>query len=247
MLKPMIQNFLSMFGARLTRIPQYTVPEAPFDVIDMAIRLKMLERGGDFYFLQIGANDGVMHDTLNPLIRQYGLRGCLVEPMEDVFNDLKRNYSDQPQLIFRNVMIGESDGVGNITRFKRDAPVPASFYHGLAREDADYITKRACAAGLDAHVETVECKVQTFGSLMASLSLSAISLLFIDTEGSDDKVIYSAFRAGVFPPIINYEWTEMPIERRYALKMKLLDHGYRFIDIGADTICLRIDNAQPNS
>lgn len=246
MIRRILQKILAYFGLRIIRIQKYIEPIAPFEVLDMAIQLQLTKDRDTFYFIQIGANDGVMSDSLNPLIRKYALCGCLVEPMEDVFEDLKRNYSDQPQLDFRNVMIGDHDGIGEIYRFKRDAPVPAEFFHGLARQDPEYIRKRAKTTGLQGHIESIQCKMQTFESLMADLPAKRISMLYIDTEGSDDKIIDAAFRAGIFPPIINYEWTEMPLERRYALKMKLLDHGYRFIDIGADTVCLRIDDGQPN-
>lgn len=240
-----LQKVLALFGVRLARLPKCIELVMPFDVFELVL-LKALREMDEFYFVQIGANDGVMHDSLNPLIRKYGLRGCLVEPMADVFEVLQRNYRDQPQLDFRNVMIGDHDGVAEIHRFKRDAPVPHEFFHGLARQDADYIRKRAKSEGLEQHTETVKCTMVAFESFMADLPVRNISMLYVDTEGSDDKIIEAAFRAGVFPPIINYEWSEMPLERRCALKMRLLDHGYRFIDVGSDTVCLRVEQALPD-
>ncbi|MCI5138170.1 MAG: hypothetical protein D3922_07085, partial [Candidatus Electrothrix sp. AR1] len=141
-LKSIFQKTLASLGLRLVRASRYVEPVAPFDVLELAVRVQLFEKEDDFYFVQIGANDGVLADTLNPLIRKYRLRGCLVEPMKDTFNDLKQNYSDQTQLDFRQVMIGTKNGTGKIHRFKRDAPVPASYYHGLARQDADYIQKK---------------------------------------------------------------------------------------------------------
>jgi FkbM family methyltransferase len=237
-----LQKILSHFGLRVSRIPVYVDPVAPFNALELALQLQILKEGEKFYFVQVGANDGVLADSLNPLIRKYRLRGCLVEPMKDVFHELIDNYSDQPQLDFRAVMIGEADGTGVIYRFKRDAPVPADFYHGLARTDRDYIKRRAVSVGLSGMYESVQCTMQTFNTFMATLPSNNISMLYVDTEGSDDKIIESAFGAGIFPPIINYEWTEMSAEKRFLLKMRLLDNGYRFIDIGADTVCLRVES-----
>jgi len=239
MIKKILQNILARFGLRLVRVQPYVDPVAPFDALELAVQTRLLKEQNAFYFVQIGANDGVLADSLNPLIRKYGLRGCLVEPMRDVFSDLVKNYADQPQLDFRSVMIGNTDGVGKIYRFKRDAPVPAEFFHGLARTDSNYIQQRAESVGLHDSYESVECSMQTFRTFLTTLPTSNISMLYIDTEGSDDQVIEAAFEAGVFPAIINYEWSEMSAERRYLLKMRLLDNGYRFIDIGADTVCLR--------
>jgi FkbM family methyltransferase len=237
--KKITQNLLKKFGFRLSRI---TVPDpvAPFDILDVVIQAQLRKEGAEFYFIQIGANDGVLADSLNPLIRRYSLQGCLVEPMKDFYEDLINNYSDQPQLAFKNSMISDSDGYGEIHRFKRDAPVP-DFFHGLAREDFEYIKKRAISEGLEDHIETVKVEKQTFSSLLKSLDANTVSLLYVDTEGSDDKIIYYAFSCGLYPPVIQYEWTEMPPARRHQLKMALLDNGYRFIDVGADTICLRLE------
>jgi len=57
----------------------------PFNVFELALLKIIVDKGEQFYFVQIGANDGVIADSLNPLIRKYRLRGCLVEPMRDVF------------------------------------------------------------------------------------------------------------------------------------------------------------------
>lgn len=233
-----IQRGLGIIGVRLARVEPCIEPVKPFDVLELAIAAA-LRRRDDFYFVQVGANDGILYDLLNPLIRRYGLAGCLVEPMPDVFEQLKKNYADQPLLDFRNILIGDRDGTAELHRFARDAPVPQDFYHGLARQDGDYIRKRAGDNGLGAHVETLVCPMQTFATFAATLPVALIDLLYIDTEGSDDIVIRSAFDAGIFPAIIQYEWSEMSPRRRCDLKILLVDHGYKFVDAGPDTICMR--------
>ena len=41
----------------------------------------------------IGANDGVTPDLLYPLIRDFGWRGIMVEPIPEVFAALERDYA----------------------------------------------------------------------------------------------------------------------------------------------------------
>jgi FkbM family methyltransferase len=238
-LKKVIQNLLGKFGFRLSRI-NVPDPVAPFDVLDVVIQARLKKEGADFYFIQMGAHDGVLADSLNSLIRRYSLQGFLVEPMKNFYEDLINNYSDQPQLVFKKKMISESDGYGEIHRFKRDAPV-LDFFHRLARGDFQYIKKRAISEGLEDHIETIKIENQTFPSLLKSPDTKSVSLLYVDTEGSEDKIIYSAFSCGLYPPVIQYEWTAMPPARRHQLKITLLDNGYRFVDVGADTICLRLE------
>lgn len=239
MVRKMIQKVLRYFGVRLARIRPYVDPVAPFDVLELVVQLQLFNEKDTFYFVQIGASDGSLAGSLNPLIRKYRLRGCLVEPMKEVFRDLMNTYADQPQLDFRAIMIGKKDGLGEIYRFKPDAPVSASFFDGLARADKENIQRRAEAVGPHGRHEFVECDMQTFSTFISSLPTSKISMLYIDTEGSDDQIVEAAFEAGIFPAIINYGWTELSAERRFLLKMKLLDNGYRFVDIGADTVCVR--------
>ena len=231
----------------LKKITKFIDPVSPFNLIEFVVRSELYNKSKDFNFIQIGANDGIMHDNLNNIIRTYELNGCLVEPMPDVFEKLIINYQDQIQLKFMNCMITDEPGEHTISRFRPDAPVPQEFYHGLARSDHDYIMRRAKQIGLEEFVETIQCTSITFEELINELPSRDISLLYIDTEGSDDRIIYSAFKSHIFPKIINYEWTEMSIERRHALKLKLLDHGYRFIDVGADTVCIRVDDADPQN
>ena len=240
MITDFIQRFLGHVGMRIARVPTCVEPVAPFALLDVVIGDRSARRGDAFYFIQVGANDGILADSLNPLIRKHSLRGCLIEPMPDTFERLKANYSDQSQLIFRNVMIGEDDGEGLIHRFLPDADVPQDFYHGLARSDGDYIRKRAASVGLCDQIETLTCPRWSFRTLVSDLGERDIDLLFVDTEGSDDSVIRAAFVADIRPAIIHYEWSEMPIERRCALKQRLLDEGYRFMDVGGDTIALRV-------
>ena len=46
----------------------------------------------DFFFVQIGANDGINHDPLHEYVTKYNLSGLVVEPQPDVFELLRKNY-----------------------------------------------------------------------------------------------------------------------------------------------------------
>lgn len=70
----------------------------------------ILAENDDFFFIQIGANDGKRDDHLRPLILKYHLRGLLVEPLPDVFVELKNNYTSEKQLKFVNAAIAKKDG-----------------------------------------------------------------------------------------------------------------------------------------
>src|SRR6266481_6003650 len=69
--------------------------------LEFVIAHLMLQKK-DLFFIQIGANDGVSNDPLYKFVIEYGWAGILVEPLPQVFEVLRRNYADKPNLKFLN-------------------------------------------------------------------------------------------------------------------------------------------------
>jgi hypothetical protein len=65
---------------------------------------------GEFFFVQIGAYDGLKSDPILAFVRDRRWRGILVEPQPDVFEKLKRNYANIPNVIFENLAIAAWEG-----------------------------------------------------------------------------------------------------------------------------------------
>lgn len=238
-MKQALQTLLSRFGLRLVRVGSFLDPIAPFDALELAVQVELSREPESFYFLKIGAGSGVLSSSLNSLIRKHGLRGCLVEANRAVLSGLAQQLSDQCQLDFRIAMIGKLQSDGGVARVGSVITRDVGFFDALPGVGRGHVQASAEAAPEAALRHGLGNEVQTFVALMATLPADRISLLHVDTDGSDDLIIEAAFEASIFPNIINYGWTEMSAERRFLLKMRLLDNGYRFIDIGADTVCLR--------
>lgn len=224
--KKAVQKGLGSLGLRLGRIAACVEPIMPFDVLELAIESALRRLGPDvFYFIHVRANDGILNDFLNPLIRRLELRGCIIEPLPDS-KIPRENSAVWPQLEFRIVMFVDSDERSIISRNGIDA------------------LERAAESRLADEIEPGSGLGDTITTLLGSIGRPHVALFYIDTEGSEDAVIQSAFAAGMQPTIIQYEWTEMPLKRRCALKQILLAQGYRFIDVGSATLCVRSD--EPN-
>ncbi|MBI2477370.1 MAG: hypothetical protein HYV60_01570, partial [Planctomycetia bacterium] len=56
----------------------------------------------DFFFVEIGAFDGVTADPIYHMVCDRGWRGVLVEPQLEAFKLLQENYADRPGLQFFN-------------------------------------------------------------------------------------------------------------------------------------------------
>ena len=57
------------------------------------------------YLIQIGANDGSRFDELNKFIKEYKIKSILVEPINEYFVNLKKNYHNFENVHFENSAI----------------------------------------------------------------------------------------------------------------------------------------------
>lgn len=233
-MKELIRRTLRARGFDIVRY----MPEigAPFDVLPIIVRDR-LTRGGPFFFVQIGANDGMLDDPLRTLILDHKLTGLLVEPLPDMFELLQRNYAGSEGLIFENVAIASEAGLAPLYRVARDSGVPASSYwHGLASFSKRHLLKEGVP---EASIERVDVRAVTLQSLLVKHRVQAVDLLQVDAEGYDYEVVRSAVEGGCLPRIINYEHCHLVPSVRAACWRLLDEHGYRFIEVGKDTLAMR--------
>src|SRR4051812_7423126 len=66
--------------------------------------------GRGFYFIQVGANDGITDDDIRVHVVGQQWRGILIEPLPDVFEQLRANYSGFDRLQFANLAITSATG-----------------------------------------------------------------------------------------------------------------------------------------
>lgn len=204
--------------------------------LELAVPSLLADRA-DFFFVQIGANNGVRADPLRSLVVRYHLRGLMVEPLRDVFVELKRNYASETQLAFANVAIATQNGEATLFRFKPEAPVP-DWAHGLATWDGDKIRRIARDWKLDHCVEEARVRTVTFAGLLNEYSITNMALLQIDTEGFDLEVIKMALRTGVRPALVNYEFIHLSLEDRLESCRLLAACGYCFLHGPTDTLAV---------
>lgn len=206
----------------------------PFAVLPLLVR-ERLSQGRPFYFVQVGANDGVLDDPIRALIIEHALPGLLIEPLPDLFDKLQQNYAGQSQLRFENAAVLATAGRITIHRVQPGAPV-AAHWHGIASFSRDNLLAQGVPPE---HITTHEVHGAPLGDILARHHVGDVSLLQVDTEGYDFEVIRSAFAAGMRPDIINYEHCWLPPKTRHACKEMLDAHGYGFVETGKDTIALR--------
>jgi len=237
--KSAFKSLLRRFGYDVVRYFPYSeeIFLPPFDVLPFLLKAYLkehLEANPDFFFVQVGAYDGITWDPLRESILAYHLPGLLIEPLPDHFSKLCENYKSEPQLRFENVAIAAEAGRIPFYRVKRGQGLPwqqllSSFDRELIKGKVD----KGCI------IEEEYVEAATLPSLLNKHGIKKVSLLQVDAEGYDYQIVKLALESGIRPDIINYEQCNLSRADQIECKRMLRMHNYVFVDIGADTLCVQ--------
>ncbi len=227
-----IKSVLRKLGFDLVRhVPEL---QRPFPVLPLLVR-EFLRAQEAFFFVQVGANDGLLDDSLHDLIVEYRLSGLMIEPQPHVFEELCRNYQGQPNLLFENVAVSTKDGTAVLYCAAKSAPLPRHC-SGLASFNRGHLVKEGVP---EQYIEQCEVPVVRLNTLLSKRGIDSVDLLQIDVEGYDHHILKTTFESCIYPRIINYEHCHLTPRVRVDCKRLLGAHGYRFIEVGKDTLAVR--------
>lgn len=231
-IKKAIKSFFHRLGFDVVRyVPTY---HRPFNVLEYII-WEYVSKMKPFFFVQIGANDGVMDDPLRDSICRYKLNGLLVEPQHDIYDKLRENYKDQPQLLFENCAISNNGKSFYLYRAKSD-PQIGNYWYG----QTSFSRKHLINQGIKSEdIVGFSVPSLTLEQLITKHAIQEITLLQVDTEGYDSQIVRSALETGIFPNIINYEHCHLFPSERLKLKHMLNENDYQFIEVRRDTLAVR--------
>ncbi len=163
-------------------------------------------KSDDFFFVQIGSNDGVIHDPLFQYINRYRWKGILVEPIDYYFERLKANYKDNPQLLFENVAISEKQEIRDFYRVKEELDFLPAWSKGLGTFYPQVLLKhRWLIPKLKNYIVKERVSCISLKQLFERHRVEKIDLLMIDTEGYDSEIIKQLDFDTIKPSIIIYE------------------------------------------
>jgi len=230
---------LARYGWKLVREPMFLQrhPEYRFDQLFPCIATAVLGEREDVFFVQIGANDGVMADPLNELVRRHGWAGIAVEPQRDAFDALQRTYADLPQVHCENVAIDVTPGERQLFRVAGAEPGRTGSVVGSF--ERKQVLKWVPRGREDLIVsETVRC--ESFKSLLAKYRVDRVHLLVIDTEGYDFEILKTIDFTRYIIPVVLYEHCNLKRSDQDACLEYLSRFGYRFHVLDDfDTVAVR--------
>lgn len=191
----------------------------------------------NFFFVQIGSNDGKSGDPIHKYIIKHSWRGILIEPVHYLYKKLLKTYKNNKNLIFKNVAIAKEEGYKDFYRVKENDEIKNPFwYDQLGSFNKEVVLKhKAQIPYFDKYFMTEKIKCITFNSLLEEYDVENIDLLHIDTEGYDYEIIKSVDFNKFKPKMILYEHIHLSEEDKLECMNYLRSKNYSFIIHEMDT------------
>jgi len=203
-------------------------------------------------FLQVGANDGLIHDPLHKFIKRDNWKGIMLEPQPDVFNKfLTRVHRKRPEIIPINAALDEHEGTKTLYTLGISSERWATGMSTFNREvlvnkiKKGTIQYKAKKRGIrlpgneDDMIVGREIKTISPEILLRKFGEEGFKLLAIDTEGFDFEIIKMLDLNRISPEVIIYEEVIFDKETAIACRKYLEGHGYSCRSIGKDALAVK--------
>jgi len=194
------------------------------------------------FFVQVGSNDGLQGDPIHDLIAGHeNWSGIFIEPIDFLFQRLRKNYGEAERFVFENVAIGTEKGSKTFyyVSEKAKAELDLPYWHDqLGSFDKAHIT-RALGDQMGPYIVEEEVECLPLQDVFDRNSVEAIDLVHIDTEGFDYKVLSQIDLQRYKPSAILFEHHLLSDEEFFAARKLLRGTGYRLLQYGNDTLAIR--------
>jgi FkbM family methyltransferase len=189
-IKDKIKIILYKFGLNLTNIKN-------LDILPGCIYKHM---SPDFFFIQIGANDGKRFDPIHNIVKAYNLSGLAIEPIKEYYDELKHNYTGTRVITVNKAIYSNNEKI-TLNKVVNNNSLP-EWSKGIASIDPLHHER----AGIDKKYIVQEIvEAITFVNLLETYNVKHVDLLLIDTEGYDKHIIEMIPFDKISPKIIQFE------------------------------------------
>lgn len=198
---------------------------------------KKFRPGSDFYFIQVGANDGVSHDWLYDFVKDRKSYGVVIEPLPDFFALLKKNYSYTPRVKPLHCAVHAS--ANDISLFRVDAAALKDlpdWAGGIASVSLDHFKNSPVDPK---HIVEEKVPARHLMEIIKNdYKHQRIDLLQIDVEGYDWEVLKMLDFHQYKPAFVKMEYVNLSEADIAATRALLARNGYMMYYEGIDLIAL---------
>lgn len=197
-------------------------------------------------FVQIGASDGLRWDNVRRFIIRDKWNGIFVEPLPDIFEMLKKNYSHlkNQKLIFVNVAVSSKNGESILWSYSDKFCDSLSFEDKLfylRKSSFDKTHVEASLKNFDDIEDKMKClhiRCMSLNSLVQEYwDSTKIDLILIDTEGHDDTIIRTIDFKVIRPKAICFESHNLGL-RKQDIYDYLSEKGYKVSELNGDSVAV---------
>ena len=192
--------------------------------------------------IQIGANDGSRFDELNIFIKKYKIKSILVEPINEYFEDLKKNYKNLENVYFENsaITVGTKEKEIYAVNYKNLNDYD-DHIKGISSFDKNHLIKHGVKSN---HILKKKINCISILNLLKKYNISDLDILFIDAEGYDGDILIDFFNSSNQEPILIFEYIHIENKIFKDLVNILSKKNYSYFNINENLICLpkKIEN-----
>ena len=243
--RELVERTLALTGFRLERLdkPMHRQQEKLGQLI---LDDQRRQAGADFFFVQVGACDGVSFDSLYDFVVKHRLRGIVIEPLRDLYDDLQKNYSGCPDVLPLNVALHRNAGQIKMYRVPAGAAGAPGWTKGMSSMDPEH-HKLYDVSSQHIVTETVACI--SWNDLLEQRRINRIDYLQLDTEGYDYEILDMLDFEKVRPAVIKFEH-DIPTRRttikRFAdVISRLIEQNYHILTMPHEAIAYSRLDFQP--
>lgn len=214
--------------------------------INMDLISKTLHHIGQNYqntsVIQIGAMDGINFDDTRGFLDMYGWKSLLVEPIPDIFNELKENFKDRENYTFEQSAITEDDGTVKMLTVPNEIIKEMDLHPGYKGMSALYPLKNGFGSDYQRDIDvkeqfgvTIEVPSLTLNSLLKKHNIDYFDIFLCDAEGYDWNIFKQLDLTKYRPKFIRLEYINLTEDEKSLLMTKFLDNDY-FVDVNGQDI-----------
>jgi FkbM family methyltransferase len=240
-----LKKFCGIFGYKL--LPKNYIKNknylSKFSFLNLEnIILNLVEKKIINSLIQIGANDGISHDHLHNVIKQFRLESLLLEPIKKYFLDLQNNYSNYDNVRFENSALSINNEILFLYKVN---PEYFNKYGTLSNGISSFYKEHLLKHGIkEKHIIQEKVNQISFDELLRKYNINRFDLLLIDTEGYDCHIVNDFFlKVKKIRPIVIFEWSHIKNSELENTLNTIINNNYSFFPIGDDIFCFPIEKA----
>jgi len=247
-MKNIIKKIIAFTGYTVTKVKAHNPQEEKQITRENFFDLYFSNVDTDnFFFIQVGANDGKTNDPIYPYVIKYKLSGIAVEPQPDVFELLQETYKNNNNVVCMNAAISKITGTKPFylvkesfktnENFKRVTGIASFNKKVLRRTLKNKIPKYS---NVDDYIQESLLNSFSLDDLIKNHDIKKIDMIQIDCEGYDYEIIKTINFDKFLPSIINFESNYLSDKDRKECEGMLESQGYRWFRYGGDTCAYKI-------